>query len=68
MAQLDMTGASISGAARAAALLAADAGSQVITTSHVVRGIRHQYNQEARLLRPEELGFYAELVTEPSHG
>jgi hypothetical protein len=68
MAQLDMTGASISGAARAAALLAADAGSQVITTSHVVQGIRHQYNQEARLLRPEELGFYAELVTEPSHG
>jgi hypothetical protein len=68
MAQLDMTGASISGAARAAALLAADAGSQVITTSHVVQGIRRQYAQEARLFRPEELGFHADLITQSSHG
>jgi ATPase family associated with various cellular activities (AAA) len=68
MAQLDMTGASISGAARAAALLAADAGSQVITAAHVVRGIRRQYAREARLLRPEELGSYADVIREPPHG
>ena len=68
MAQLDMTGASISGAARAAALLAADAGSQVIATSHIVRGIRRQYAREARLLRPEELGPYADLIRESSDG
>jgi hypothetical protein len=68
MARLDMTGASISGAARAAALLAADTGGQVIETSHIVRGIRRQFAREARLLRLEELGPYAELVREPSDG
>ena len=68
MAQLDMTGASISGAARIAALLAADAGSQAITTAHVVQGIRRQYAQEARLLRPEDLGSYADLIRDLPHG
>jgi hypothetical protein len=69
LAQLDMTGASISGAARAAALLAAaDAGSQVITMMHVRRGIRRQYDHEARLLRPEDLGGYAGLRTEDWNG
>ena len=67
MAQLDMTGASISGAVRAAALLAADAGSKVITTSHIVRGIVRQYAQEARLLRPEELGSHADVIRESRH-
>jgi hypothetical protein len=62
VAELDMTGASISGAARAAALLAADEGEQVITMAHVIRGIRRQYACEARLLRPEELGRHAFLT------
>jgi ATPase family associated with various cellular activities (AAA)/Winged helix domain, variant len=62
IAQLDMTGASISGAARTAALLAADAGTHVITTAHVVWGIQRQYDREARLLRPEELGAYADMI------
>lgn len=68
MAELDMTGASISGAARTAALLAADAGGQVITTAHVARGIRRQYEHEARLLRPEDLGAYAEASRDAPHG
>jgi ATPase family associated with various cellular activities (AAA) len=68
MAQLDMTGASISGAARTAALLAADAGSPVITMTHVVRGIWRQYEREVRLLRPEELGAYADTIKESPHG
>ena len=57
-----MTGASISGAASIAALLAADEGEQVITMAHVIRGIRRQYACEARLLRPEELGRHAFLT------
>jgi hypothetical protein len=68
VARLDMTGASISGAARAAALLAADAGGQFITTTHVARGIQRQYEREARLLRPEELGSYADAIRESQHG
>ena len=62
VAQLDMTGASITGAARSAALLAADATSHVITMFHVVQGVRRQYDRDARLLRPEDLGEYACLV------
>ena len=62
LAELGMTGASISGAARTAALLAADTRSEVITMTHVVRGIRRQYDREARLLRPEELGRHACLL------
>jgi hypothetical protein len=62
VAALEMTGASISDAARTAALLAADAGGNVITMAHVIQGIRRQYNREARLLRPEELGRHASLA------
>ena len=62
VAGLEMTGASISGAARTAVLLAADAGGKVITMTHVIQGIRRQYNREARLLRPEELGRHASLA------
>jgi hypothetical protein len=51
-----MTGASISAAARSAALLAADAGGKEITMAHVIQGIHRQYKREARLLRPQELG------------
>jgi len=62
VAELEMTGASISDAARTAALLAADAGGKVITMAHVTQGIRRQYNREARLFRPEELGRHASLA------
>jgi hypothetical protein len=68
MAQLDMTGASISGAARTAALLAADEADQVITTLHVVQGIRRQYERDARLLRPVDLGEYACLIEGDASG
>jgi hypothetical protein len=57
-----MTGASISDAARSAALLTADAGGKEITMVHVIQGIHRQYKREARLLRPEELGCHACLV------
>ena len=57
-----MTGASISDAARTAALLAAEAESKVITMAHVIGGIRRQYHREARLLRPEALGRHASLA------
>ena len=62
IAALEMTGASIRDAARTAALLAADAGAKVITMTHVIKGIRRQYNREARLLRPEDLGRHASLA------
>ena len=62
VAGLEMTGASICGAARRAALLAADAGEKMIAMTHVIQGIRRQFNHEARLLRPEELGRHAFLA------
>jgi SpoVK/Ycf46/Vps4 family AAA+-type ATPase len=51
----DMTGASIAGAARMAALLAADESSERISERHVKEGIRRQYQQEARLLNEDAL-------------
>jgi hypothetical protein len=62
LARLDMTGAGIVSAARSAALLAADAGADVIAMGDVVRGVARQYQREARLLRPAELGPYATLL------
>ena len=62
MASLDMTGASISGAARTAALLAADGGEPSITMAHVVQAVRRQYDRDARLLNPAELGRFAALA------
>ena len=61
LAELDMTGAAIVGAARSAALLAADTASP-ITAAHVVAGVSRQYHRDARLLRPEDLGHYAALL------
>jgi hypothetical protein len=61
---LDMTGASITAAARAAALTAADNESPTIGMRHVVRGIARQFQREARLFRPSELGRYAELLAD----
>jgi len=65
LCRLDMTGASITAAARAAALSAADSESPAITMRHVVRGISRQFQREARLFRPSELGPYAGLVADP---
>ncbi len=55
LVKLDMTGASIAGAARMAALLAADEASECIRESHLREGIRRQYQQEARLLNEDAL-------------
>ena len=59
LASLEMTGASISGAARSAVLLAAASPFTEISMTHIVHGISRQYQREGRLLRPTELGEYA---------
>jgi hypothetical protein len=59
LARLDLTGAGITGAARTAALLAAADGCGAIGRSHIVRAIARQYQSEARVLMPAELGVYA---------
>jgi AAA+ superfamily predicted ATPase len=64
LCRLDMTGASITAAARAAALAAADTNSQSIRMHHVVRGVSRQFQREARLFRPSELGRYADLLAD----
>ncbi|WP_216870683.1 AAA family ATPase [Modestobacter excelsi] len=64
-ARLDMTGAGIVSAARSAALLAADAGEDAISMGAVVRGVARQYQREARLLQPAELGPYATFLGQP---
>jgi ATP-dependent 26S proteasome regulatory subunit len=64
LTRLDMTGAGIVSAARSAALLAADADGSTISMRDVVRGIARQYQREARLLHPAELGVHAALLGE----
>jgi len=64
LARLDMTGAGIVSAARSAALLAADADGSSISMRDVIRGVARQYQREARLLRPAELGVHAALLGE----
>ncbi|MFJ9779535.1 ATP-binding protein [Amycolatopsis sp. NPDC101161] len=64
LARLDMTGAGIASAARTAALAAADSSSASISMRHVVRGVSRQFQREARLFRPAELGRYAGLLAE----
>ncbi|MEU7568715.1 AAA family ATPase [Streptomyces fradiae] len=68
LARLDMTGAGITAAARTAALAAADGGADTITMRHVVRGVARQYQREARLLRPAELGPHAHLLDDAPRG
>ncbi|MFI1330782.1 ATP-binding protein [Streptomyces sp. NPDC020845] len=68
LARLDMTGAAITAAARAAALAAADGGGPTIAMRHVVRGVARQFQREARLLRPAELGPHAHLLDDASQG
>lgn len=64
LARLDLTGAGIMAAARTAALAAADENAGDIGMRHVVRGVSRQFQREARLFRPSELGPYAELLTD----
>jgi len=64
LCRLDMTGAGITSAARTAALAAADSSCSSISMHHVVRGVSRQFQREARLFRPAELGRYAELLTD----
>lgn len=64
LAHLDLTGAGIVGAARTAALLAADEASATITITHIVRAIARQYHREARILTASELGPYALFLQE----
>jgi MoxR-like ATPase len=64
LARLDLTGAGIVGAARTAALLAADEGSAAITMAHVVRAVVRQFRREARVLTAADLGPYASLAQE----
>jgi hypothetical protein len=63
LARLDMTGAAITSAIRGAALIAADADGRAISMRDVVSGVARQYQREARLLRPADLGRYAPLLT-----
>jgi hypothetical protein len=64
LAQLDMTGAGIVGAAETAALITADEGLPTIGPNQVVEGIARQYHRDARLLTPSELGPYATFLNE----
>jgi hypothetical protein len=66
LARLDLTGAGITSAAETAALLAARDGAPAVTMSYVVRAIARQYQREARILNPKELGAHAPLIAEPS--
>ncbi len=60
LSNLDMNGAAIVGVACTAGLLAADENSKTITKSHIARAIARQYQREARILTPTELGSYAD--------
>jgi SpoVK/Ycf46/Vps4 family AAA+-type ATPase len=62
LANLDMTGAAIVSTARSAALLAADAGSPVVSMADVVRATARQFRREARVLTPSDLGSYKSLL------
>ena len=62
VARLDMTGAAIVNAARTAALLAATDDVTKISMEYVVRGIERQYQREARVLTPAELGRFSHLL------
>jgi hypothetical protein len=59
---LDLSGAGIVGAARTAALLAADERSDYISMLHVVKAVSRQYKREARVLSAGQLGPYASLL------
>jgi ATPase family associated with various cellular activities (AAA) len=58
LANLDMTGAAIMGAARSAALVAAQLLCKEISMSHIVQGVSRQYQRDVRILRNGELDQY----------
>jgi hypothetical protein len=65
--QLDLTGAGIVNAARMAALLAAQPKEgAAIGMAHLVQAVARQFQHEARLLPPAQLGRYAELAASAS--
>ncbi|MFI5177710.1 MAG: ATP-binding protein [Vicinamibacterales bacterium] len=66
LVHLEMTGASIVGAARTAALVAADEGAQEIAASHLVRGVARQHRREARVLSAADLGPYGAMLQAPA--
>jgi hypothetical protein len=61
LAGLDMTGAAIVASARTAALVAAGLGGDVMMR-HLVRAVAGQFQQEARILTPRDLGRYGALL------
>ena len=63
---LDMTGAAIVSAGRTAPLLAVDAGATQIGSLHLVEAIARQYQMDARVLVPADLGPYATLMQRPA--
>lgn len=60
---LDLTGAGIVNAARLAGLLAAGEGAKAIGMEHLVAAVVRQFQNEARLLTPSQLGEFAHLAT-----
>lgn len=64
LARLDLTGAGIVGAAQTAALLAARSAAPEIEMRHVVWGVARQFQREARVLSPHDLGPHARLLQE----
>lgn len=58
LARLDMTGAAITASARTAALMAVADGRDKVRRDDVLRAIARQYQIEARVLNPAELGIY----------
>jgi SpoVK/Ycf46/Vps4 family AAA+-type ATPase len=60
---LDLTGAGIVNAARLAGLLAAGDGAKAIGMEHLVAAVVRQFQNEARLLTPSQLGEFAHLAT-----
>lgn len=61
--ELDLTGAGIVNAARLAGLLAAGEGARAIGMEHLVAAVVRQFQNEARLLTPSQLGEFAHLAT-----
>lgn len=62
LAGLDMTGASIVSSARTAALLTAERGDGAIRMDAIVRAVARQFQREARILTPRDLGPYARVL------
>ena len=67
LANLDMTGAAIAGAARSAALAAAQLLCKQISMTHIVQGVSRQYQRDARILRTAELDGYGSVAVGEAH-